>query len=182
MEPLTIAQLEAGLDHVRRSPRIEGTVELIVARPAIDARELLDEGRLDMGSGLVGDNWYPRGSGSTSDGSPDPDRQLTVMNARTIALIAQDPGRWALAGDQLYVDLDLSVDNLPPGAQLALGSAVIEVSAPPHTGCAKFSGRFGRDALRFVSTPEGRAQRLRGLNARVVQPGVVRRGDIVTKI
>ena len=88
-----------------------------------------------------------------SDGSANPDAQLTLMNARVVALVAGERERWPLAGDQLYVDLDLSADNLPPGTRLAVGSAVIEVTPEPHTGCAKFSARFGSEALRFVNSP-----------------------------
>lgn len=155
---------------------------MIVRRPAVDEREVVQAGELDTEAGLVGDNWRTRGSGSTVDGSADPVRQITVMNSRCIALVAGEVGRWPLAGDQLYVDYDLSVDNLPPGTRLAVGSAIIEVSEAPHTGCSKFSGRFGMDALRFVNSPEGRRLRLRGMNARVVRSGSVRRGDAVEKI
>jgi MOSC domain-containing protein YiiM len=143
---------------------------------------VLEVGVLDPAEGLVGDTWNVRGSGRTADGSSHPDMQLNVMNARVVALLAQDLERRALAGDQLYLDLDLSVSNLPPGTRLALGEAVIEVTDQPHTGCAKFSSRFGVDALRFVNSPEGKELRLRGLNARVVVPGAVRQGDTVTKL
>ncbi|RDI75920.1 hypothetical protein Gocc_0339 [Gaiella occulta] len=175
-------ELEAGLAEIRRSPRDGGVVELIVGRPAEGAREVLEEGTLDLDDGLVGDCWRVRGSRSTPDGSANPDAQLTLMNSRVAALLAGERERWALAGDQLYVDLDLSAGNLPPGTRLALGSAVVEVTAEPHTGCVKFRDRFGHEALRFVSSPTGRALNLRGVNARVVEPGTVRRGDAVRKL
>jgi len=181
MEHLSTEELEAGLDEIRRSPADRGRVELIVRRPAVGEREVLTEGHLDTVVGLVGDTWPQRRSTRTPDGSPHPDMQLNVMNARTVALLAGSPERRALAGDQLYLDLDLSEANLPPGTWLELGSAVIEVTAQPHTGCAKFSQRFGREALRFVNSETGKALRLRGLNARVVVPGVVREGDEVRK-
>lgn len=181
MRHLNAAELTAGLDEIRRSPRDEGTVELIARRPAVTERELLDEATLDRAVGLVGDNWSVKGSSQTPDGGPHPGMQLTLMNARVIKLVAGDQDRWALAGDQLYVDLDLSEANLPPGTQLAIGSATIEVTDEPHTGCAKFTQRFGLDALRFVNSPGGRAMRLRGMNARVVEPGRVSRGDVVRK-
>lgn len=174
---LSLDELEEGLDDIRRSARAEGTVDLLVVRPAVDERTLLDEARLDPEVGMVGDTWRARGSRMTPDGSAHPDMQLNVMNSRVIALLARDPQRWALAGDQVYVDLDLSHDNLPPGTRLALGSAVIEITAQPHRGCVKFAQRFGRDALRFVNSPAGVALRLRGVNARVVQGGTVARGD-----
>jgi MOSC domain-containing protein YiiM len=173
---LTRQELEAGLDEIRQAPRDRGVLRLIVRRLEMDAREVLEEGHLDPAHGLLGDTWKTRGRAS------HPDRQLNIMNARAIALVAQSPDRWALAGDQLYIDLDLSADNLPPGTRFALGSAVIEVSEEPHTGCGKFAARFGTDAVKFVNSPEGRHLRLRGLNAKVVVPGVVRVGDIATKL
>ncbi len=173
-------ELEAGLPEIRRAPATEGTVELIVRRPAEGRREVLEEGVLDPTEGLVGDRWL----GSVrSNGEPvNTCTQLTLMSARVIRLIARDRERWPLAGDQLYVDLDLSQDNLPPGTQLALGSAVIEVSDEPHTGCAKFTARFGSAAIRFVNAREARDLRLRGMNARVVGPGRVRTGDTIRKL
>jgi len=179
---LTVSRLEEGLGHVRRSPTDVGRVELIVRRPAVDEREVLEEGILDLAAGLVGDSWRIRGSTRTADGSAHPDMQLNVINARLSSLVAVDPDRRALAGDQLHIDLDLSQANLPPGTRLALGSAVIEVTEIPHTGCAKFRARFGADALRFVNSPVGRQLRLRGLNAKVVVAGTVRQGDDVRKL
>jgi MOSC domain-containing protein YiiM len=179
---LSLAELEAGLEAIRQAPRDEGLLELIVRRPQVEMREALQEGLLDLSQGLVGDNWKTRGSSRTADGSAHPDMQLNVMSARVIALLAQDMERWQLAGDQLYIDLDLSLENLPPGTKLALGEAVIEVTGQPHTGCAKFMSRFGAEALKFVNSAEGKALRLRGLNAKVVQPGVIRVGDVVRKV
>jgi hypothetical protein len=179
MAMLTTTDLEAGLDHIRDSPTDVGEVALLVRRPAVDEREVLQEAMLDPAHGVIGDTWRIRGSSRTADGSAHPDMQLNVMNARVIALLASDPERWALAGDQLYLDLDLSEQNLPPGTRLAIGSAEIEVTDQPHRGCAKFRARFGADALRFVNSAVGRQLRLRGLNARVVIPGTVRQGDPV---
>lgn len=175
----TIEDFDAGLDHVRRAPADNGTLELIVARPANFEREILDGGYIDLEVGLVGDNWATRGCRLMADGSSDPLRQVTLMGARAAALLCGT--EWSLAGDQLYVDIDLSVDNLPAGARLSIGEAVIEVTEPPHTGCQKFSTRFGVDALRMVGTPAGKQLRLRGVNARVITPGAIRRGDTVTK-
>ncbi len=101
---LTTQELEAGLDVIRQSPKDAGAIELIVRRPEEGAREVLTEGRLDLAEGLVGDSWRSLGSSCTPDGSANPDVQLTLMNARAIALVAQDRERWPLAGDQLYVD------------------------------------------------------------------------------
>jgi hypothetical protein len=179
---LTMAELEAGLAEIRRSPKDEGVLEMIVRRPRTDEREVLAEGELDLIQGLVGDNWKTRGSSLTADGSSHPDTQLNVMNARAIALMAQNKARWPLAGDQLFIDLDLSAENLPPGTRLAVGPSVIEVTAQPHTGCKKFVARFGLEAMKFVNSPVGKQLHLRGINAKVVQPGLVRVGDIVKKI
>ena len=178
---LNMEELEEGLDEIRRSPKDNGVLKMIVRRPAVDEREVLEIGELDLEEGLRGDNWKARGSTMTADGSAHPDAQLNVMNSRVIALLAQDRERWQLAGDQLYVDLDLSAENLPPGSRLAIGSALIEVTALPHTGCKKFAERFGADATRFVNSSAGKELKLRGVNAKIVQPGVVRVGDAVRK-
>ena len=177
MEHRTAEELAAGLDAIRRSPRGTGRVELVVRRPAVGEREVLDEGRLDLAVGLVGDTWDQRPSARTDDGGPHPDMQLNIMNAAAAALIAGARERWPLAGDQLYVDLDIGVDALPEWTKLRIGTAVIEITDQPHTGCAQFSQRFGVDALRFVNSPDGKAVRARGVNARVVEPGLVRPGD-----
>ncbi len=175
MEHATWDELAAGLDHVRSSPAESGTIELIVCRPAENEREVLEEGDLDTVVGLVGDRWH-LGSARTNDA------QLTLMNARVAELVAGSRDRWQLAGDQLYVDLDLSVENLPAGTRLAVGTAVIEVSEAPHTGCAKFSARFGSDATKLVNKSPGRELRLRGMNARVVEAGTIRPGDAIEKL
>jgi MOSC domain-containing protein YiiM len=177
-----LTSLEEGLDHIREAPADGGTVELIARRPAEDEREVVTEARLDVHDGLEGDTWRARGSSHTPDGGPNPDAQLTLMNARAAAAIAGGRERWALAGDQLYVDLDISRTNMPPGTRVRIGSAVIEFSEPPHTGCAKFQARYGNDALRFVNSPTGRELRLRGANCRVVVSGKVRVGDVIRKL
>jgi hypothetical protein len=179
---LTMSELEAGLDDIRRAPKDEGVLELIVRRPAINEREILDQAELHLTEGLVGDSWKRRRSTSTPDGSPNPLMQLNIMNSRVTALVAQNKDRWHLAGDQLYLDMDLSEDNTPVGTHLALGSAVIEVTPPPHLGCQKFVARFGREAMKFVNSPIGKQLHLRGINARVVQGGIVRVGDMARKI
>ena len=182
MAHLTIDQLEAGLETIRQSPKDDGVLELIVRRPQLGEREVLEAGRLDPEDGLVGDSWKKRASSRSADGLAHPDTQLNIMNARTIGLIAQDKDRWPLAGDQLFVDLDLSEENLPPWTRLALGDAVIEVTDQPHTGCGKFIARFGVDAAKFVNSTVGRQLHLRGINARVVQAGAIRVGDRVKKM
>jgi len=182
MKHLTTSELEAGLHEVSRSPKDAGVLEMIVRRPQVGEREILDEGHLDLAEGLVGDSWKLRTSRRTADGTPHPDMQLNLINSRLVALVAQDRSRWHLAGDQLYVDLDLSEANLPPGTRLSIGSAVIEVTAEPHTGCSKFVERFGLDAMKFVNAPERKDLHLRGINARVVRSGVVRAGEAVNKL
>jgi hypothetical protein len=179
---LTTAELEAGLDEIRRAPKDDGVLRLIVRRPRTEEREVLEEGDLHPVEGLMGDNWITRRSSRTSDGAPDPDTQLNIMSARVAALVAQAEDRWQLAGDQLYIDMDLSVENLPPGTRLSIGSAIIEVTPPPHTGCKKFVARFGLEAMKFVNSPVGKELHLRGINAKVVRAGVIRVGQVVKKI
>jgi MOSC domain-containing protein YiiM len=179
---LTLAELEAGLDEIRRAPKDAGTLAMIVRRPGVDQREVVEEAQLDLQEGLVGDNWRARGNRSTADKAAHPEMQLNVMNARCIALLATRRERWALAGDQLFVDFDLSEENLPVGSRLVIGAAVIEVTAPPHTGCSKFMARYGAAAVKFVNSPVGRGLHLRGINAKIVTPGVIRTGDAVRKL
>lgn len=179
MDQIATTPFDAHLEHVRAAPADHGRLELIVRRPAEGERELLETGELDLELGLVGDRWAGR------DVLTNPvylDAQLTLINTRLLAAIEPDRSRWPQAGDQLYVDMDLSIDNLPPGSRLAIGSAVIAISETPHTGCAKFSARFGSEALRWINGPTGRANRFRGLNARIVKAGVVQVGDTITKI
>jgi hypothetical protein len=179
-----MGELEAGLDDVRASPSDEGILELIVARPAVGERAVLDVGALSLEVGLVGDTWDQRSSTRTPDGGPHPDMQLNLINARLSALIAAEgtPEHRVLAGDQLHVDLDLSERNLPAGTRLGIGGAIIEITDQPHTGCAKFAERFGPEALRFVNVGAGKELRLRGINAKVVQAGTIAVGDLVKKL
>jgi hypothetical protein len=182
LKDVELGRLEESLDDIRRAPADAGTVELIVARPAVDQRVVVTEARLDLKDGLDGDTWRARGSSRRPDGSANPEAQLTLMNARVAEAVAGERDRWPLAGDQLYVDLDISIANLPPGSRVQIGSAVIEFSAEPHTGCAKFIARYGVDAQKFVNSEVGRELRLRGANCRVVVPGTVRQGDLITKL
>jgi len=175
-------ELEAALDHLREAPKDEGILQLIVRRPQIDKREVVDEAELDPVLGLIGDNWNLRGSSKTADGSPHPEMQINIMNSRVTALVAQEMERWPLAGDQLYIDMDLSKENLPAGSRIAVGSAVIEVTPPPHTGCHKFVSRFGADAMKFVNSKVGKELCLRGINGKVIQAGVVKVGHAARKI
>jgi hypothetical protein len=179
---LTMQELEAALDHLRETPKDDGVLQLIVGRPNVDQREEMEQADLDPLKGLIGDNWSVRGSSRTPDGSAHPEMQINIMNARVTALVAQERERWSLAGDQLYVDLDLSKENLPAGSRIQVGSAVLEVSPLPHTGCHKFVARFGMDAMKFVNSPLGKELCLRGINARVVQAGTVQVGHKVKKI
>jgi hypothetical protein len=179
---VTADELSAALEHIRCAPADVGELRLVVRRPDNGRRELAATAALDLVLGLVGDNWLARGNRHTPDGSADPAAQVTLMNIRVAELVAgADPEQVALAGDQLYVDFDLSCGNLPPGSWLAVGGCVVEVSATPHTGCRKFVERFGGDAMRFVNSATGRRLRLRGMNARVVVAGTVAVGDPVRK-
>ena len=182
MKHLTMQELEAALDHLRAAPKDAGVLQLIVCRPQVDQRAVLDIAELDPAQGLIGDNWIVRGSSRTPDGSAHPEMQINIMNSRVTALVALEKERWPLAGDQLYIDMDLSKDNLPAGARFQVGSAVLEVSPLPHTGCNKFVSRFGMDAMKFVNSEVGKQLCLRGINAKVVQAGVVKVGEVAKKI
>ena len=177
----TAEELEAGLKQIRQSPKDNGVLALIARRPRSEEREVLETAEISLVEGLVGDNWKTRGSTRTADGSAHPEMQITLMNARVIALVAGEREHWAIAGDQLYIDLDMSARNVPPGTRLSIGSAIIEVTSHPHTGCKKFAARFGAEATKFVNSPLGRELQLRGINARVINPGVVKTGDVVRK-
>lgn len=178
----TTDELEALIPHITAVPSDHGMIEMIVRRPASEERETVDTAELDTRVGLVGDNWATKGSPRTADGLSNPDAQLTLMNSRVTDAVAVTKDRWSLAGDQIYVDMDLSIANLPAGSRLSLGSAVIEISKTPHTGCAKFSTRFGAGALRFVSVGTGKELRFRGVNTRVVKNGTVEVGDTLQKL
>jgi MOSC domain-containing protein YiiM len=182
MRHLTLEELEASLDLIRQAPGDSGRLEMIVCRPGVDQRAVLSEAALDPRVGLVGDNWNSRGSSLTPDGSAHPGMQLTLMNARVIAALARTRAHWPLAGDQLFVDLDLSAANLPPGTHLQIGTAVVEITAQPHTGCAKFAERFGQAARQFINAPANQDLHLRGVNARVVKSGLVKTGDAIQVI
>jgi hypothetical protein len=173
-------ELRGWLDDIRHAPSTEGRVELIVRRPAVEAREVITHGELCTTNGLIGDNWNAKPTSAT--GMPNPKAQLTLMNARAAAAIAGERDRWPLAGDQLYVDFDLSSENAPPGTRLAVGAAEIELTDEPHLGCGKFVRRFGIDAQKFVNSLDGRALNCRGINARVVIPGTVQIGDTIRKL
>jgi len=179
---LTTEELEAALDHLRQAPKDDGVIELIVRRPEVDQREVLDEAELDLSLGLIGDNWKVRGSKRTPDGSAHPDMQINIMNSRVTALVAQEKEHWPLAGDQFYIDMDLSRENLPAGSRIAVGSAVLEVSPLPHTGCKKFVARFGVEAMEFVNSELGKLLCLRGINAKIIQGGTVKVGQTAKKI
>lgn len=188
MEPVDTAASKSAprdftphLDHVRAAPADRGRVESIVLRPKVDERVVVQAAMVDAQDGVIGDSWRARGSSKPS-GSANPESQVTVMSVRALAAIEPDESRWPLAGDQLLVDADLSVANLPAGSRFAVGDVILEVSETPHTGCSKFSARFGSDALRWVNSPEGRELRLRGVNTRVVQGGAVQVGDVIRKV
>jgi len=177
-----ISELELGIDEIKDSPKDNGVLEMIVCRPETETREIINAGEINLENGLAGDNWKARGNDHTPDGSADPEAQITLMNSRVIQLLSGDKKDWQWAGDQLFVDMDLSIDNLPPHSRIQIGSVILEISAKPHTGCKKFSGRFGIEALEFISTPLGKALRMRGVNAKVIQAGEIKVGDVVRKI
>ena len=179
---LTLDELKAGLPEILASPKDEGTLRAIVIRPARGERRDLASCEISARLGVHGDHWSKGCWKSTEDGRPHPDVQICMMNARWIQLIAQERSNWPPAGDNFFVDMDLTPDNMPPGTRLAIGTAVIGTTDTPHSGCASFIDRYGRDACIFVNTGEGKRLRLRGIYARVVQDGRVSAGDRVVKL
>ena len=179
---LSTPDLEAGLDHIINSPKNQSVLDMIVSRPEEDAREVMELADLNVNVGLVGDTWQDRPSARSGDGKAHPDMQITIMNSRVADLVAQDKERWPLSGDQLFADIDLSADNMPPGTRISVGSAILVATDQPHTGCKKFAARFGADALKFISSPVGKELRLRGINCKVVQNGEIKPGDSVNKL
>ncbi len=179
---LSTVELDTHLPQIRQSPADGGTLELITRRPDVGERVLLQVAELDAEQGLQGDNWITRGQSKTPPQAPNPDAQLTLMNARSAQAVSGSRQRWPLAGDQLYVELDMSVENLPTGARLSIGSAIVEITAEPHPGCKKFVERFGMDAMLWVNSEEGKQLRLRGVNTRIVQSGTIHVGDTITKV
>ena len=175
---LSMEQLDAGLAAIENSPKDAGEIRLIVCRPGVNERKELAVAELDLKLGLIGDNWFSRDYKTAAN----PEMQLNLMNSRAIALIAQTEDRWKLAGDQFYVDFDLSPKNLPPGSQLKLGDAIIEITAVPHLGCKKFMDRYGKDAFLWVNSKRGKSLNLRGINAKIIQAGMVKKGQIIEKI
>ncbi len=179
---LRLDELREGLGDIMQSPKDRGVLKAIVIRPVTDERLSLQQCALSPEGGVHGDHWAKGCWMSLPDGRPHPDVQVAIMNARTIGLIAQDEARWPLAGDNLFVDLDLSADNLPPGTRLSIGSSMLEITEEPHKGCKKFAERFGVDATRFVNSRDGVRLHLRGIYAKIVEPGMVAVGDTITKL
>lgn len=179
---LTTEQLEAGLDSILQSPDDHGRLEMIVIRPREDERIELDECELSAEGGVRGDRWITSSPLQLDDGRSHPDVQIAVINSRLIDLVAGERSRWSLAGDNLYIDLNLASENLPVGQQLAIGDVVLQVTNQPHNGCHKFTERYGRDAVKFVNSDEGKRLHLRGVYVRVLKPGQVHVGDAIRKL
>jgi MOSC domain-containing protein YiiM len=172
---LTIDELESAWTAATPAPQERGTVRLICVRKSSGNHETPGEAEIGPGTGLVGDRWSDREPGRDPDGYS----AVTLINATVAELLAAGRQPLDAAGDNLHVDLDIGIDALPPGTRLRVGTAVLRVSEEPHTGCSTFSGKFGLDALKWVSTPEGRRRRLRGVNCSVIEGGTVRIGDAV---
>jgi len=179
---LSEAQLNLGLDHIQNSPNDDGVLEMIVIRPGENERVVLDKSLVSSKLGVHGDNWAIKCWKTLPDGSPHPEVQIAITNSRSIGLLAQDKARWSLAGDNLYVDFNLSDENLRAGQRLAIGTAILEITTHAHNGCKKFNARFGADAVKFVNSPIGKKLHLRGIYAKVVQDGVIQVGDRIRKV
>ena len=182
MDYIASSEIEARFEWVLEAPADAGRVESLVIRPAVNQREPLQRVMFSPQQGVEGDNWLSSCWKKLPSGESDPDVQVAIMNARMIEVLTNDKSRWPLAGDQLFVDFDLSVGNLAVGDRLQVGAAVLEITAEPHRGCSKFKKRFGQDALTFVNSPQGDVHRLRGVYAKIVSAGEVCVGDSVSKI
>ncbi len=178
-DTVSAAEIEAGMAHVAASPKDAGRVEAIFIRPETDEREALQEVRISPEGGVEGDRWSRSGR---EEKAPDPRSQVSLMNVRVLNLIAPDKERWPMAGDNLIVDLDLDVENLPVGQRLSIGNAVLEVTEVPHPGCKKFLARYGKDAMGYINANERKDLRLRGVFAKVIEPGTVSVGDTIDKV
>ncbi len=179
----SLQALKAGLDAMlAAAPKDNGTLDLIVMRPDHDLRVLPQSFEVRGDDGLPGDHWK-RGTGyALEDGTGDPDAQICMMMSGCIRAIAGDKANWPPAGDNFFIDMDLTPANMPPGTRFAIGSAEFVVTGIPHNGCQSFIDRYGRDACLFVNTGEGKAHRLRGIYARVTRDGTVSVGDTVRKL
>jgi MOSC domain-containing protein YiiM len=169
----TMDQLEAAWTSEPPAPRDDGSVRLICVRKGGGIHETPGEIEITAHHGLQGDRWSQRDPHADPDGAT----AVTLMNVFVAELVGDGEQPLDAAGDNLLIDLDIGTDALPPGSRLTIGEAVLRVSEQPHTGCSTFRDKFGLDALRWVSTPDGRARRLRGVNCSVVRAGIVRVGD-----
>ncbi len=182
IEHTTSDELNDKMDWLLDSPKDGGVVRGIVVRPATDEREELQEARLSPEGGVEGDRWASTAQRKLKDGRLNPDVQVTLTNARLIELLAKERSRWSLSGDQIYVDMDLSMENLQPGQRLAIGSTVLEISEVPHRGCSKYRSRFGQAGFDLVDSARGRELRFRGVYAQIVKEGTVGVGDQIHKV
>jgi hypothetical protein len=177
----TRAEIEAGIGPVLQSPAEGAAVEALFSRPAPGKRLDLPALEVSVSGGIAGDHWSLGCWKTLPDGSPDPDVQVSLMNRRMLHLIAGARDNWARAGNNIIVDMDLSIDNLPIGQRLRVGTAELEIGPVANTGCDFFIERYGRDACVFVNTGIAKQKRLRGVYARVVKDGQIRIGDIIRK-
>ncbi len=178
----TMEELRAGLPDILASPADGGEVKAVVIRPASGQRTEVPSCEVSLAGGMHGDHWAKGCWKTTADGRPHPDVQICMMNSRCIDLVAGERSNWAQAGDNLFVDMDFSPENLPPGQRLAVGSAVLEITDTPHKGCQAFIDRYGRDACVFVNVGDGAKYNLRGIYARVVDAGTISVGDRMRKL
>lgn len=178
---LSKEQIEARLDWIKASPADKGTLAGLCIRPELNQRRELESCLLSPEGGVEGDFWVRQCWKKLEDGSSDPIVQVAIMNARAVDVVAGSRDRWKLAGDQLFVDFDLSEDRIAPGDRLQIGEAVVEIAPIPHTGCDLFRDRYGMDAVKFINSKLGKSLRLRGVFAQIVRGGMVRLGDPVQK-
>jgi hypothetical protein len=178
---LSLEELQSHLDSIKQSPQDDGILKAIVIRPVSNERVGMESSVVTPDGGVHGDRWAKQAWLNLPEEELEPKAQITVMNSRAAEVIARNRARWPLAGDNLYVDLDLSEDNLQAGQQLSIGSAVFEITPQPHNGCGKFEQRFGAEALKWVNSEEGKHHHLRGIYIKVVKAGVINVDDTITK-
>lgn len=180
---LSTDELQQALPGVLDSPKDQGILKKIFVRPGENERHSVEKADVSPEGGIAGDRWVSDHWQHLADGRSDPESQITVMNSRILETIAGSEKAMCLAGDNLIVDLDLSENNFPAGSQVHVGEGVIlEFTAESHTGCNKFSARYGQQALKFVNGPLGKPQNLRGRYFRVVQGGTLQVGDTVARV
>ena len=189
MSAVSQDSLKKGLDkpinYNQSSPRDNGVVKLLVIRPETHVRTLPNAVVVSVEQGVVGDKWEAECTIKLENGKSNPDLQIAIINTKVIKEIAQsdfDMDRLALAGDNIYADLNLCEENMPVGQQIQIGNTLLEVTPFPHFGCKKFSERYSVEDLKVVNSTAGKPQHLRGIYVKVIKNGSISIGESIKKI